>query len=147
MAALTSKRATKLYTARTMSLAATASDVYYQGAHVGFDTDTGLLIVGQVSDTYIPVGIVVKDTTIGAGGGNVLVRLYRELNAVWCVNDSGDPVVTVGAICYMLDDQTVTLDDDSNARSVAGRVWAIDSTKGVLVEFLHTARPTISGLD
>lgn len=37
----------------------------------------------------------------------------------------------VGRVCYTLDDQTVT---STPTGSIAGRVWAVDSVLGVLVE-------------
>jgi hypothetical protein len=51
----------------------------------------------------------------------------------WWDNASGGAAVTgLFSLCYMLDDHTVT--NASSGNSVAGRVWAIDTTKGVLVQ-------------
>jgi hypothetical protein len=149
--ALAAKRAVKFKRFTTISLAATASDTYYQGALVGFDTATGLLVVGQALTTFVPIGKVVEDTTLGAGGGSVLVELFREVVAMWFANSADTDEVTstsIGGLAYVVDDQTVADNDSSNTRSVLGRVWAIDSAKGVLVEPLHTAGDaTVSGLD
>ncbi len=150
MTALAAKRALRIKTYTQISLAATASDTYYQGALVGWDTATGLLVVGQETTTFVPVGTVVEDTVIGSGGGSILVNLFHELRAIWFVNSTGDAVDTadIGTICYVEDDQTVSDTDNSNARSVAGRVWALDTTKGVLVEPISTnGQRTNSGLD
>lgn len=63
-----------------------------------------------------------------------MVNLDREVVARWYDNDTGTAVVAanVGSDCYILDDHTVT--GSSTGNSVAGRVWQVDSVKGVLVE-------------
>lgn len=65
----------------------------------------------------------------------VSVDLGREVLAYWYANHTaGDAVLStdVGRLCYHLDDDTVTITPTN--RSVAGRIWAVSATKGVLVE-------------
>jgi hypothetical protein len=149
MTALTANKRTDYKVIREIELLATA-DAYYKGAHVGWDTATGKLIVAQASTTYMPVGYAAEEKTLAADG-NLLVRLYKEVEAYWMANSSGaDEVLaaSVGSLCYFVDDQTVADNDATNTLSVAGRVWAVDSTQGVLVEPITTGgQRTNSGLD
>ncbi len=103
-----------------------------RGEMACIDSSTGLLDKGKVSTTLIPIGYFEEDGT-GDGTTNFRVRLFKELSLHWWDNDSGTPVVAadLGSLCYILDDRTVS--GDSTARSVAGRVWAINATLGVLV--------------
>jgi hypothetical protein len=149
--ALSAKRQIRLKKFSTIELAATASVAYYQGAVICFDTSTGLVCQGKASTTLIPIGTCAESVTLGAGGGNVAVLLFREVTAIWMVNGAGGEAVAaanIGGLAYLRDDATVGADDDTNTLSVLGRVWAIDSVKGVLVEPLYTAADaTVSGLD
>ncbi len=152
MAALTGKRALRTVKASHLELDATASQTYHQGALVGFDTATGLVDLGAASTTLIPIGTVAESKTLDGSGGKINVKLFREMSAIWMVNaGGGDAVVAgdIGGIAYVLDDQTVANNDATNTRSVMGRIWKLDSTKGVLVEPMQTAadQPGETGLD
>lgn len=145
------KRAVRPFKFSSIELAATASIEYKQGSYVGFDTATGLIKLGQALTTFIGVGFVAESKTLGAGGGSILIALPREVVAYWMANDATNTVVAtdIGGLAYVLDDQTVKRDDDTNTLSVMGRVWKLDSIKGVLVEPLMTVsgKGTLSGLD
>lgn len=144
MTALAKKRIARVKTADTIELPATAG-TYYQGGLVCWDTSTGLVTKGSASTTLACIGVVEDGdigTTIGAvtvaSGGTLVVRLFRELRARWMVNaTAGDAVVAanLGSLVYVLDDQTVQNNSASSTLSVAGRAWALDTNKGVLVEF------------
>lgn len=149
--ALADKRTTRIKKFSTLDAPATASVTYYQGAVVGWNTATGLLVKGQALTTFIPIGKVAETVTLGAGGGTVKVELFREVQAMWMNNRTAGEAVAAanrGGLAYLYDDDTVGVDDDTNTLSVFGRVWAVDSQKGVLVEPLQTAGDgTVSGLD
>lgn len=147
MTALLAPRHWRKKSMSVAELAAAASNTYYQGALVGFDTSTGLLIKGQPSTTFWPIGVVAETKVVGSGGGTVLVHLFRELWAWWFVNDTTVTSAMVGGLCYVLDDQTVSGTDGSNTRSVMGRVWAVDAAKGVLVEPVYISTGDLSGVD
>jgi hypothetical protein len=49
------------------------------------------------------------------------------------------------SLCYILDDQTVS--SDGSSRSVAGRIWAVDSVKGVAVQRTSGTGGAIGSLD
>jgi len=144
------KRAIKFQQFSSKELPATASVEYKQGSLVGWDTATGLIRLGGASTTFKPVGLVMESKTLGAGGGTVLVKLFREVSATWMVNDTGAPVVATdrGGLAYVLDDQTVTRTDATNTLSILGMIWEVSATKGVLVEpTFPAADVNLSGLD
>jgi hypothetical protein len=132
------KRQLKWVKFSSIELAATASVEYKQGSLVGFDTSTGLLALGAASTTFHAIGTVIESVTLGAGGGSVRVKLFREVTAYWFVNaTAGDAIAAgnVGAVAYVLDDQTVAANDATNTRSALGRIWQLNSgATQVLVE-------------
>ncbi len=104
-----------------------------RGEMAVIDTATGLVTKGAVSLTQRPVGYFEEDV-VGDGTTNVRVRLFKELHLHWWDNDTGGtPVVAadLNSLAYILDERTVS--GDSTGRSVAGRVWAINTVNGVLV--------------
>jgi hypothetical protein len=128
---------------------AAKNEAVFQGGLACIDTSTGLVAKGFVSTTLVPIGKFVEDSA-AAANKVVLVELFREIEAMWFVNDGGAAVVAadIGGLAYILDDQTVSNTDATNTKSVAGRVWAIDTVKGVLVEPIFTAGQRVeSGLD
>lgn len=125
------------------------NEAVFKGGVACFDTSTGLVAKAFVSTTLIPIGTF-NDDSAAAAGKKVIVNLFREIEAAWFVNDGGAAVVAadIGGLAYLLDDQTVSNTDATNTKSVLGRVWAIDTVKGVLVEPLDTAGQRVeSGLD
>jgi hypothetical protein len=131
-------RLTRVVEATGMALLSTAEQVY-QGGLACFDTSTGLVKKGAASTTLIPIGRYREDQLV-ASGGTANVEFFRPLRAMWFANSASTDLIAqteCGSNCYVVDDQTVAKTSNSNARSVAGRVWKIDSTKGVLVELAN----------
>ncbi len=108
----------------------------YKNGHACIDTTTGNVVPGRLGATLLPIGMFAMDFDNSAGATTALVsvELHEEIWAVWWNNDTGTPVLAseVGQDCYVLDDQTVTF--ASAGASKAGRVWAVDPIKGVLVQ-------------
>lgn len=129
---------------------AAKNEAVFQGGIACFDTSTGLVAKGFASTTLIPIGKFIEDSA-AAANKRVVVDLFREVSAVWMKNAGGGDAVlaaNVGGLAYLRDDETVGADDDTNTLSVFGRIWKVDSVKGVLVEPLHSAGDaTVSGLD
>lgn len=121
----------------------TSGEVAEKGHMACFDTSTGEVVPGQLSTTLLPIGWFAESLT-GDGVKKVAVRLFEEIAAAWWQNDSaGTPVLAadVGQECYVLNSSGVTM--DSSGASKAGRVLAVDSLKGVLVQAgLAVAGPT-----
>ena len=147
--ALTKARAVKFVRASNLELPA-KNEAVWKGGIACWDTSTGLVAKGFASTTLIPIGTYAEDREAVASG-TVLVNLFREINAVWMPNaGGGDAVVAadLGGLAYLADDNTVQNNDATNTLSVFGRIWKLDSTKGVLVEPMDTAgQRTVSGLD
>lgn len=147
MTALAASRIAQKETLSSVSLAGKAEQVY-QGGIACFDTSTGLVAKAFASTTLHPIGRYADDQ-LTASGGTVLVKLFKEVVIHWFANDTTHPVVAadIGGLCYLLDDQTVADTDLTNTLSVAGRVWKIDSVKGVGVEMVASNLPNLTGLD
>lgn len=150
MAAQTQKRVIKPVKFTTKELPATAA-TYYQGALICWDTSVGRIVKGAASTTLLPIGLCTEDKVIANNGDLLHVNLFREVTAVWMVNLAAAPVVaaSLGSLCFVADDQSVRVDDNTNANSVAGRVWELSTLKGVLVEprFISDRATTTPGLD
>jgi hypothetical protein len=87
--------------------------------------NANLVAIGEFAQSY--------DNSTGTGTIYVLVELAKEVPVDWYDNASGGAAVAnLFTICYQLDDHTVT--NSSTGNSVAGRVWKLDTTKGVLVQ-------------
>ena len=93
---------------------------------------------GQANPAYFPLGTAefadYESVDATSAAKKVTVHLHRHVEAYWMVNDSVAAVTVVFGLCYLKDDNTVSA--DGAGRALAGRVWKIDSTLGVLVERL-----------
>lgn len=139
--ALSNKRATKIVELHNIEMAATASVTYYQNGLACIDTSTGLIKKGQAGAGLVAIGLISEGKVLGAGGGTLIIELFRAIRCVWMKNSGTDAVDAndVGKLCYIEDDDTVRETSNSGANAPAGRVWKVDSVKGVLVEFLSPA--------
>ena len=86
---------------------------------------TGLLVAGRAEDTI--------DNTVGAAGA--LTVPVKRGKFRWGNSAAGDLIAqaNVGALCYIVDDQTVALTDGTGTRSSAGKIVGVDAA-GVWVE-------------
>lgn len=138
MAVLTKPRKLRPVSLKQIKRILQNGEVAHEGGLACIDTANGDLVSGQVATGLVPIGLFIdipEAGVTGAGGTTeVRVRLFKEVLAWWFVNDTGTAVTNAnfGEVCYVLDDQTVT--GASAGASVAGRVWGVDTTKGVLVE-------------
>ncbi len=110
--------------------------VAYSGGMACIDVVAGTCIPGIATNAnQVRVGNFEEtlDNSASTAVANVMVKLDKERVGQWYDNATGGAaVVTLFTNCYIADDHTVTATAGSS--SVAGRVWAIDSVKGVLVE-------------
>ena len=135
MTALASKKAVRTVEFASVELAGKVEQVF-QGGHACFDTSTGLVAKAFASTTLIPIGVYAEDQ-LTVSGQKVLVLLDRKITARWYANSASTDAIAaaqIGSDVFLADDQTVAKTSASSTRSVAGRVWAIDAVKGVLVE-------------
>lgn len=148
MAALTQKRMTRNETFRTKSLPLATGQTVYQGGMACYDTAAlGALKKGASgTSTLVRIGNFAENADNSASGAPfVNVRLDKELFAAWYDNATGAGAITMATNgfgpAYILDDHTVTATAGSNA--IAGRVWDVDSVKGVLVEKISGLGTTV----
>lgn len=135
MTALADKRFQRPFKFSAIEMAGKTEQVY-QGGRACVDTSTGLVAKAFISTTLIPIGVFTESQSTPASG-TVHVTLDREVTARWYANSTaGDLIVAADMLkdVYIVDDQTVAKTSNSSTRSVAGRVWKIDSVRGVLVE-------------
>jgi hypothetical protein len=119
-----------------------SGNVFYPGAAVGLDLSTQKLEPMHAEADLFFLGHVADDFKVDATSAEkqVNVRLLREVVGFRYVNaTAGDAVLAadVGKLCFFLDDQTVTI--TAAGKRVAGRVWDVSSTYGVLVEKLESS--------
>ena len=111
------------------------AEVAERGHIVCIDTgNNGNIVVGQSAAGLIPIGIAMESLT-GDGVKTLQVKLFKEIQATWWVNDTVAAVTAAmrGQLCYLKDSETVS--SDNTGRSIAGMVLAVDASKGVLVHF------------
>jgi hypothetical protein len=136
MSAATTARWAMFDTIKYKQFPLKAGVIAYQGTMAAADTangwvtpavsgNTDLINVGQFDETI--------DNTNGTTATLINVCLDREIKVNWYANATGGNAVTVlFSTAYMLDNQTVQSTSSGNA--AAGRVWAINTTKGVAIE-------------
>ena len=145
MTALAASRRTTPEVLNSVELKGKTEQVY-KGGTACLDTSTGLVAKAFASTTLIPIGTFADDQNTPAGG-SVTVKLFKELRGIWRANDGTVVAGTVGSLCYLLDDQTVSNSDATNTLSVAGRVLKIDTVRGVLVIPVEFGNGHLTGLD
>lgn len=119
------------------SLSIIAADIIYQGAMIAVNT-SGYVAPASADPTLKVIGWSRGRVDNSAGtAGAEKVPICRK--PIRLVNSAGVDAITnahVGEYCYAVDDQTVALTSSGGDRPVAGRVMHVDSTAGVLVEFV-----------
>lgn len=138
MSALSSKRSRnnriELWRYKQFTLA--SGKVAYQGGAACLDTATGKVVPAAAGTGLVWIGMFMEDVDATSAAKLVNVDLLHEVTLEWLDNDTdGTPIsATTGILgpAYALDDHTVTAVPAAN--SFAGRVWAVDSVKGVAVE-------------
>ncbi len=113
-----------------------SADVAEEGNLACLDTADGTLRAVATATTLIPIGVFDEGQNLtGNGTLTARVRLFQEIRCYRFPNDATNPVLNahVGQLCYIKNDGTVSI--LATGRSVAGRVWDVSATLGVLVEF------------
>lgn len=138
MAALTQAFMGRELRLNSVALPLAGSQSVFQGGMACADTATGtvkkgaaananLIAIGEFGQTF--------DNSASTATVQVLVILNKEIVCRWYDNATGANAVLstdlFSTAVYILDDHTVT--KASSGNSAAGRVWAVDSVKGVAV--------------
>lgn len=137
MAVLSKDRQTPMRGGETLVLPVAATEKIYAGAIVALETLTGYAVRGKTSTTVRGMGRAeaLVDNTSGANGDlTVEIRkgVFRFDNSA-----GGDQITAadIGSDCYIVNDQTVAKTNGTSTRSVAGKVFDVDSD-GVWVKFV-----------
>ena len=110
----------------------------YKNGLAAINLGTGKVVPATASTNLLVIGKFAETIDATAADKLVNVQLSREVWIEWLANDSTSVAATdFGALCYLKDDQSVTI--TPTGASVAGRVWGVDSAKGVAVEVLAGA--------
>ncbi|MBI5328860.1 MAG: hypothetical protein HZB80_11330 [Deltaproteobacteria bacterium] len=136
MAALTQDRNTARRDGKELSLPVAAAKKIYAGSLVARDAN-GYATPGATATTLLGIGRAEEqaDNTAGAGGA-LSVKVAKGVFKF--ANTAGADLITIADIgndCYIVDDQTVTKTDGTGTRSIAGKVFDVDSD-GVWVRFI-----------
>jgi hypothetical protein len=110
--------------------------IAYQGAAICYRPSTSKCVLAQNAvETDIFMGFSVDKYDATSADVTINVDLIDELRLHWVTNGTSSDAVQatdVGKHCYWLDDQTVSI--LPTGHTLAGRIWAVDATKGVLVQ-------------
>jgi hypothetical protein len=146
MTAAAAARSRKTSTWRLKEFTLASGLIAYQGAIAAIETsgsDAGKVKPGATSPSLVVIGVFSETVDATSAAKAVTVDLLREVELEWFVNGSSSDAVAatdVGKLCYVLDDQTVSI--LAGGKSVCGRIWAVDSTKGVAVEKMNAVAQT-----
>lgn len=135
MAALTADRPTPKRDGKTLSLPVAAATKLFAGSIVCVNTSS-LAVKGAVSTTLKAAGVAREQADNSAGAASdIRVEVSRGIHQ-FANSSAGDLIALadIGAICYIVDDQTVAKTNGSSTRSAAGIVRDVDAN-GVWVEF------------
>lgn len=138
-APLTKSRMVRQESKRFQQFTLKASQTAYKGGVACIQQSDGKCYAGALTTGLIPIGLFAEDKT-SSSDTTVNVDLLTEKTLVWLNNStSGDAVAATdfGKDCYLTDDAKVTI--TSTGASKAGRVWGVDTNKGVLVELGRNA--------
>ncbi|WP_113673488.1 hypothetical protein [Vallitalea guaymasensis] len=83
---------------------------------------------GKIGADLIPVGRAEETVDNSTGSaGDVMIKVKQGC-FLWN-NDTTNPVAKtdIGKKCYLIDSETVSIDNDSNGRSLAGMVHSVEA--------------------
>jgi len=138
MAALTADRDTLEKAAPFSSLQAevgASSTQFYKGGIVVLDQADGLLKKATTATGLIALGRCEENILTPASNTRKIKcrsGIFKYANSAAADLIAADDI---GKDCYIVDDQTVALTSNTNARSRAGKVHSVDTDGGVYVAF------------
>lgn len=135
MAALTAERDTIERNGSNLNLPAAAAKKFFGGSLVARD-GSGNATPGATATTLLGQGRA-KETVDNSGGaaGDLTVEIEKGIFRFG--NSASADLITradIGNDCYIVDDQTVAKTNGTSTRSVAGKIFDVDSL-GVWVKF------------
>ncbi len=107
----------------------------------------GLEVLGVFAESFDNTSGTYAGTSLDVPVGRTTVKI--QSGAEWVANSTSTDLIAqanVGAVCYLVDDQTVALTSNGNTRSPAGIIMAVDATLGVLVLMGASVSASLLGL-
>lgn len=133
MTALAANKARSFETWGSKEFTLTSGLIAYKHAALFLNPATGKVVLATSSGGLIFIGFAAEKVDASAADKSINVDLASELRLDWFANGTSAAVAAdVGKDCFFEDDQTVTMAPAS--KSFAGRVMAVSSTRGVLVD-------------
>jgi len=118
-----------------------SGEVVYKGALVAFELGTAFVVEATGASDELVIGTAIEAVDASAAAKPIAVRLEREVNTVFFKNGSSIATANQGQLCYVTDDQTVSLTPNAAGACLAGRIWSVDTTLGVEVELIAGLTP------
>jgi len=127
---LTSSKTTLRRDARQFEATVKTGETVYRGSLTARSAVTGLAETAKADATLTVVGLATDQVT-----GDGQARVPYERGCYLVKNDATDPVTAgdIGKTAYVVDDETVSISSDTDARPAAGIVRELD-TNGVWLE-------------
>ena len=115
-----------------------SGQVVWRGALIAIKLGTGQVVEATGASDELVIGTAMADVDASVATKRIAVRIERgEIHCLYLANGSSIAATDLGATCYVADDQTVSLTPSSAGASVAGRIWGVETVRGVLVELLQ----------
>ena len=130
---LTADRNTQMKDGELIAVPIATAKKIFAGSLVAANA-TGYATPGAVAATLTYLGRA-EETVDNTGADGALSVLVRRGKAFKFANSAADAVTqaSMGKVCYIEDDQTVSATSDTGARSAAGKVIGVE-TDGVWVQ-------------
>jgi hypothetical protein len=141
MAVLTTDRKTPKRDGDILNIGVAGAKKIYAGAIVARDA-SGYATPGATATTLLGIGRAEAHAdNSGGSDGDITVDVRRGIFR-FANSAAGDEITAagIGSYCYIVDDQTVARTNGSGTRSVAGRVFDVDSGD-VWVQFSRIEAP------
>lgn len=138
MTALSAGKALNRQTiARDFTFTLASGQTVWKGALIAIKLGTGTVVEATGASDELVIGVAMTDMNASAAAKQLAVEFPTPVVGIYFANGSSIAATNIGDLCYVADDQTVALTPIASGVSVAGRVWGVDSTRGVLVEILR----------
>ena len=135
MAALTGDRSTPMRSGEVVVLPVAGTKKIFAGSLVARDA-SGYATPGATATTLLGAGRAEAQADNSAGSSGDMTVEIRKGVFRFGNSSAGDAITRaeIGTDCYIVDDQTVAKTNGTGTRSVAGKVFDVD-TDGVWVRF------------
>lgn len=131
---LTADRNTQMKDGELIAVPVATTKKIFAGSQVAANA-TGYATPGAVDATLTYLGRAEETVDNSAGADGAVSVLVRRGKAFKFANSATDPVTqaSLGKVCYIEDDQTVSATSGTGARSASGKVIGVESD-GVWVQ-------------